>query len=208
MGIPTQKYNGKNSYNNKVVVNYLDKTVKFKPVKGRMSSSSNYMAACYTAQIILGKILLIIFIFGLLGTIFLNGFELPANPRPLGQIALVYIGIYGVSPYVLALLFLIKRMRASIGRINAHLTVIQSVFVFKYNPIITGTVNPELFKGKRYIIPEFKNILLEYKLTGEYAKYIKNVKVVNKYVENPYLWEAHFDWTRRPRNGQFWIKYL
>lgn len=76
---------------------------------------------------------------------------------------------------------------------------------------ITHKVKVTDLKTKKYVLRYFKNIKLEYELTGEYAEKLKNIKVLPISYKNeqyPLGWFAEFIFTSVPKNGEMNLEFM
>ena len=72
--------------------------------------------------------------------------------------------------------------------------------------------------GKQAEIPFFSNIVIEYELTGDYAKYLSGVKIVGYPYKQLNIWgkwkkqqsafKCVFEFIRVPKKGKLYVEYL
>jgi len=200
-----QEYNGKNPYNNQVIVDFKNRKVRFNPVKGSMSSLDNYLHGGRLLQKIVFRFILFFFIISILLDIAIDDYS---RTNTLSYILICYV-IYFMTPYIYIIPFLMsKKFKNNTGVINAKLSVLYDQLNMKPSQIKEGFINKKLITSKSYDITDFQNIFLEYKLTGDFKKYIKTINIVNDYSDNPYIWTIIFEWTKKPTKGNIWVKYL
>ena len=67
-------------------------------------------------------------------------------------------------------------------------------------------------KGREYVLPSFKNFMLDYKLQGDFAEKLLTIDIVPvKYgIENPRVctWQAIFKFRRKPTGGCMYLKFI
>lgn len=202
MAIQLQEYNGKNNYNNKIEVDFIEKKVHFTPIKGESSNYTNYLATEFTISTIL--------LFFFLGTGFiayiLSSIQMICDGTPF-LFAVIGAIQFIVLPFLIAPLFKIPYLNKNYPIINAFL-IMKLRSITSGRSCFEGYLNLELIENKRFVIDKFDNIMLHYKLEGDCAKYIKKIRILNTIINNPYQWKLIIEWTKTPKNGKMWIKYL
>jgi len=125
--------------------------------------------------------------------------------------------IFAVAGYYFSVLWLIP--------IILTLIVIGLYKIFngafpKYNSAISGTpkkiVRVTKLNSKKFELPFFKNILLDYEAYGDFDDYLERIEIKehefnklvnNREVPNEFVWRAIFHFTSIPKKGVLIIKY-
>lgn len=200
----SQKYNGNNNFNNAITIDFEEKSVRFEPIKAKMKwwsmyATWGYMLAVITFMLLLIMSFIAIWYLNLLGQ--LNRFDLP----------IFFVVSYFYSQLVRwlsPLIFSINYFKNNFPMINAYTLIIFEMLTSYKNPVHKGKVNPKVIENNKFIISDFRNVYMDYKFTEDFAKYIKKIDVVNLYTDNPYKWRAEFHFSKQPKKGEFYIKYV
>lgn len=72
----------------------------------------------------------------------------------------------------------------------------------------TKIVNPATMLDNRFIIPMFRNVMLQYELRGEFARYIQSVRIENLFLHDEYKWMVIFQFKKKPMTGQLKVHYV
>lgn len=200
-----QKFNGNNTFNNRIHVDFENKKVDFTPIIGDMNKISNYLASGYTLRNIFIKFVLIIFA----GTFIISTLFRGINFEVSAYLLTISLIIYFILPLFFASAFLFsKKLRDNYPKINARLICFDRSFNQNSKSIKKGDLNLELIKDNKLIIKDFENVYLKYELEGECSDYIKDIKIINVFVNNPYYWEIHFIFKKTPKTGKVFVEYL
>ena len=69
--------------------------------------------------------------------------------------------------------------------------------------------------GRQYILPAFRNYMLDYKLYGEFAEQLLTIDIVpvkygieEKEKTKIYTWQAIFKFARKPKGGCMYLKFI
>lgn len=184
-------YNGENHHNNKVILDFFNKTVRFEPV--------------YTGSLL--KIWYAFFYLLFFKTIFHMGWifiiwMLIFRPekyiyQPVG---LVIVELMLMIPFLFSLIVFNEKWRHNYyPKINAYLL---------NNRKKKQRVNPDSIINNIFAIHHFDNVLLEYELSGDYSEYIKDIRIDNKFEGNPDNWYAIFEFIKKPIKGDMYLKYI
>ena len=194
----TQKFNGENYFNNKVIVDFVKKEVTFEPIKRPIFSIfisfflSNLMFINLWAYIL-----------------YLIASALFALKLVSEEIFIYSFSLVFLIVFILTMPFLNKKWRET-----KYATY--NMFCEKYdllNLIIrrgkTREVEPRKIINNTFFIEYFKNIFLEYKLIGDYARYIKKIVIdTNKKDSERWGWYAYFVFKKKPKDGKFYVAYI
>jgi hypothetical protein len=200
-------FSGENFYNNEVEVDFVRKTVNFSPIKDDTFFSYYilYFTALYAVFLIFSAYLLT----------FLCVVVALFAPQVFYDFGfgLAGLSILVVVPLVLAfffsLMFFDSDWRANeYPKANHRWAKILSLLFFKQDSESNEKV-VEVCSGavvdKRFVIPSFLNIYLDYEASDDFARYIKNIRIVNNPDSN---WSCVFEWYRMPVSGSLKIKYI
>lgn len=213
MATQLQKFNGKNLYNNRVYVDFRKKKVEFEPVIVNKQTQRSLRR-----EFILQH-LAVAYIFFLFSYAIYLGIA--------GTIAYFIQGAFEVEPYTVKTLAIMnvcatllafgnmldnsmKRIKDQFPHRNAQIAEfahrIQTLgLTSKYKRL---KVNKEAIINNMFIIPKFSNVVLEYKATGDFAKQIKNIKILNHYKNDAYKFLAVIQFKKKPQNGNLYLDYI
>ena len=206
-GRKMQSFSGENFYNNEINIDFVRKTVDFFPVVegGFFLYYSLYFGVLYMIFLLFSAYLLT----------FLCVVVALFAPQVFYDFGfgLAGLSILVVVPLVLAfffsLMFFDSDWRANeYPKANHRWAKILSLLFFKQDSESNEKV-VEVCSGavvdKRFVIPEFLNIYLDYEVSDDFARYIKNIRIVNNPDSN---WSCVFEWYRMPVSGSLKIKYI
>jgi hypothetical protein len=69
-------------------------------------------------------------------------------------------------------------------------------------------------RGREYVLPCFKNLMLDYRLQGDFAAQIKTIDIFPVYYglrpnkEKPVTWQARFVFERKPKDGCMLLEFI
>lgn len=201
-----QKYNGENHYNNKVVVNYRDRTIKFVPVAKR-SIIIYYITFLISLQITFT----IMWIYGICAPLALLSYIYDPAIYLIVPLLPIIKGIY-IAIFFYSLIFFNKKWKENyFPKANAGLKEIRAYSMWYIPFIYKKEKNKKIRINNLYknfiIIPSFDNIELKYKLYGDFKKNIKNIVINNHFHENDTSWYCIFEFKRRPKKGYMEVEY-
>jgi hypothetical protein len=191
--IRSQKSNGNNVYNNSVSVNYLKRTIDFKPmleVSAFRMKLLSYVAAMMCA-ITLTAIPTLIFT------------ESHLVDKEVGYaIALFLLTSYLVLlPFIYLNKWFIKNMYPKFNYGNQRLIVFGATTKKR-------VVNPEAIIDNKYIIPCFSNIVIEYETTEDFSSNLERVEINNLFKNDSFKWYAVFYFTEKPVKGEMKLWWM
>lgn len=187
---------GNNPYNNRVYVDFDKKTIRFIPIGKK--SKRRYFLMFFTT--IFGKYLIFFFypLFAILLLLDVTGIITDVLFGLLCYIAflqLLFISIY------FSLWFYREEWRKKYyPELNARLHGFLSKPKKK-------TINPESVVNNKVFIPHFKNVLLKYKVTKDFMKQLKNIKISNIFKADATNWFFVFEFKKKPVNGYLEVEY-
>lgn len=200
-----QKYNGENTYNNSVEIDFKKREVHFSPIKGNRKKYSYLFDISNNVRSILASV----FYLGIGVCMFRDyvnhlGIMQQTSIRLIGMLAVLLIFL----PLIIPLIFIPKYIKDNyFSKLMALLIIIREGIKGRVAKT-KGTVNKEMIIDNKYIIEEFDNVMLKYKLTGDMAKKIKKIRIINKFTDNPYKWKAIFEFKKGIKNGDLWVNYI
>lgn len=214
----TRKFQVDNSNNARVLIDYTNRNepVKFEVV-GTMSSfkvAFNTMFSLWFMVIGMSFLLLIPVCF--LSILLMHGsvsnffslwlYWIPSINYNIWCFIAIMGLVFGV-PLILALLYSKnQRLRLQLPYINAMASPKRFFAMLK----------PSDIKDYKIEIPLFKNIVLDYKATGEMSKYLEKFEIIEhpflwktneKFERNPWLWKATFYFSQIPSNGLLRVRF-
>ena len=165
MVTPLQKYNGNNLKNNCVIVDYENKTVKFKPVKGL-----NPLITFF-----LNIFINYLFVLAILFIILLN-LELGESFNYVTRFAFYLVSIIMLLEFLFwGICFMNNNFRKN------HYPKVNALLYGKRKIKVSKTINPEAIINNMFILSLFKNVYFEYETTKDYADYLIKIEIVNKF---------------------------
>ena len=189
------KFEGDNPFNNRVYVDFKRKHVSFEPVKGSHTIIKLYLMFFCNCLMLMVALLFIPMI--IIDLIIVNG-----------GVVLMSFGL--LIGFFLSLVYFNEKWRKEKYPKTNHkvITIITKVFTFgMYKDKKKLVTNKSLFLGKYFLIPKFKNIMLEYKLKGDFAKQIKDIRIDNLFKDDPFEWYCVIEFYKKPLNGSMELAY-
>ena len=219
-----KKYKDNLPANARIDINYKTGNVYFgypeKPTKKGMFS--NIYSLCLVLWLLLNLSFLLLY-FGIVWLINMQttnittmGFttniitELKYTLKFLAVISVIMIYPFGI-PFLFAVEMYSnygKRYAEWFPKVNFWITKLFN----RYKKIKINNLDSKSFE-----IPMFKNIILDYKLEGDFAKHINNIKVEEhpfkhiswkKEKTNNSLWKATFTFDETPKTGSMEVSYI
>lgn len=194
-----QKFNGNNPHNNQVVVDYDKRTVRFKPVKGKLNPYFEFLLGLILKPLIrvLGFVLILIVILTLMPLDQNVVVELWIQMTGLSTLICIVVSVLASLKY-----FDKKWRKEKYPEFNYKM--MNSIFTKATKSIVTHN-NVE---DKMMIIPSFGNVMLSYKCYGDFNKYLKRIVIKNHFKKKAYNWYCIFKFSQHPKKGFMEISYL
>jgi len=198
------KFNGKNSYNNRVSVDYRRKTVFFKPIKGDWTETTPYRML--VIQIF--SFLALIGVPALLVVFCLIAFNGQYNDKLWVGIYFIYCGLCLLYAWFLSLPYIVsKKWRENeFPKFNYWVLNYLSKFS-KKNGTRNKTIKPENVLSNKIFVPHFQNVMFKYRSVGDFSK-IKNINIINSFEDDPLNWCCCIELERKPKKGFMEITYM
>jgi len=194
-----QKFNGKNVCNNRVHINFKKKKVEFDPIKkgGFWFYYLRYLFTClsywaFRVSIIYIALACIIYV-------------IDDTSPIIGVISLIAIILLLSLSFISSTAYLNKNWRENKYPQDNHNKLSNVVFKRLDEEC---EVNPKAVINKIFILPYFSNVCLEYELSGDFSRYIKDIKIENIYKNNDQEWLCVFIFTKQPLKGNMKLRYL
>ena len=195
---------GNNPYNNKVYVDYDDKTIRFIPV-GKKSIRKYYF----------------IFLTGIFG-FYMICFMLPViyGLAIIGSLlhftdqTIFTLIIFSISQFVLmtvyfSLWYFRKAWRKKcFPELNYKLCANMFFGIKRLGKTKIKEINQESLINNKIIIPYFNNIIMEYKAKKDFGKQLKSIKIINIFKADPFKFFCVFEFRKKPKDGSLWVKYI
>ena len=196
MATQSQKFNGKNFYNNCVTLDFENKKCGFVPIKDK-SFISYYFQFLLSLYVRLTILSIIVFLFAAAIINFMGGIEINNN---------MLLFLILTPSFLVALptsfLFFNKQFREhDYPSFNYHLLKLLHKTKKK-------KINNKCLVNRKFIIPRFFNVCVKYNLYGEFANLIKKIDIQNIYENEPDEWFAVFEFYKTPKNGYMELEYL
>lgn len=187
----SQKYNGENPYNNRVLIDYEKKLVVFDPMT--QGGIIRYYMEFLLNLIVKGMLIWGILMYIIWGITAILKIEMTEKYVIIPMIILLTISIS------ISLLYWNKKWRH-----NCYPKFNHAISLTKNKE---KTFNKDALVDNKAIIPNFSNVMIQYKATKDFGKQLKEIKIINRYNENAYDWLAIFTFKKTPQNGELKIKY-
>ena len=209
MATQSQKYVGKELTDNAVLIDYINKSVSFKPIKSEdykpfkhfLTLWLIYISVCFLLSIPSFLISQMLFILSkdIFWDFYFRSILVCAVVLFSAIVSLGMTYYYTKEdwrkeeyPRYLARLIIWFRKIISFGRHKAKWL----------------KINKDAIINKRLVLDRFSNLILKYKMTGDFKKYLKNVRITNKFEENTSDWMIIFKFTKPIKTGDMYIYKL
>lgn len=208
MATRLQKYNGKNHKNNKVIVDIKNKKVNFEPIEMDKDEHNGDLISYYfmfsTNHYQIFFRLWLYFIVVLVIDDYIKGFD--NGGVVFGKAAFSLFVIYAMS-FIFGSVFFNKWFRENVyPKANVGLFVIRDAFSFK------DSFKRETYSykqlSKKFVINDFNNVYLKYKVTGDVSKQLSKIKIEPKTKYDNGKWFLKFLFNRKPINGDLEVTYI
>ena len=198
------KFNGKNSYNNRVHVDYRRKYVHFKPIKGDWTEASPYRMfwVQITSFFILTSLptfLITIIILRIMGC----GFDI------IQGVILVWYGFCMLSAWFVSLIYMNKKWRETeFPKFNYFiLNKVRRITKLNKKSTKIKIIKPDNVINNKIFIPHFNNVMFSYRTVGDFSK-IKNIDIINTFDDDPMNWYCQIEFIKRPKKGFMELRYF
>lgn len=209
MATHLQKYNGKNTHNNQVEVDFEKREVNFKPIlkdEEKEEEARERRQFVGSLQCIIRKIFIPIIIF--LIVIDYTAIRMGNPIQPVFIKVMFLGGIMYFACEITRLLFISKKFKYEImPKLNAVLIHIRAR-LNNETGLIEGTIDKESIKNREFKIRDFQNIVLKYQAKGDMAKQLRKIEIRPIFKDNPYIWEATFKFKKEVKDGTLHVKYI
>lgn len=201
MVIRKQKFNGNNPFNNKVVVDFEKRTVVFKPMT--QGSIITYW----------GMLFIKIYCFFLFLTIFipLIAVCMPEDYFLRTIILLLYMYYFLLSliiSFLFSLKYFDKKWQSEVyPRFNANLSIKLRKLLFQ-KELKWKRFNDNAVVNKKIFVPNFGNVMLKYRVHGDFSNQIKRITIDYLFEDDPLKWFIVFEFKKKPVSGWLEIKYF
>jgi len=190
---------GNNPYNNRIIVDYEKKTIKFIPI-GKKGIRKYYML--FLLQIFMFYILVFLYPLIILHSIMSIFLKIELNALLVWDFMMITTGSMTFSLYY----FNKEWRKKTFPELNYKLIKFCKLLMFKKEK--KHIIEPKAIHNKTVIIPEFSNVMLHYETTGDFSKYLKKVKIMNVFKANPWKWNCCFEFGKTPKKGMMSVKYI
>ena len=200
MLLRTKEYVGDNPYNNEVYIDYDRRTVRFKPLRNHGFFGLYFfflghifvawLAFCLLSAGVIGLIGILLYIFlGVSLDLFLFYYAL----------LIVATLVFGV---LLSLKFFDRGWRERVyPKFNYWL-----VHLLQHENFVV--VNRRAVVNRRFLLPVFENIGLDYEVSGDFAKYLRRIEVLSLFKTDRGDWLCCFTFRKTPVSGELRIRYI
>jgi len=214
MATQWHEYVGDNHENNRVIVDYRKQRVFFQPVlrvplwKTLVQVGVLIFCNWFIALLLFFLVPLVLTggLFGLLGNeVFFAIIQEAVN---------FFVRYVWIVPALSFIFFVAFRWRNKKWRSEKYPEWNHVMLSMSKRMLLFGTykdewhiVRKEAVRHREFIIPSFGNVLLDYKATGDFAKYLNRITIDNLYHKNDGEWCAVFRFSKTPVNGTLRLRY-
>ena len=185
---------GDNPYNNRVLVNYDDKTINFIPI-GYKSKKKYFTIFFINLCCVFGYFSLIPY---LLGSVMLN--------PGINQVFYMLFALF--LPLSISFYIVNKYYNNPEWRKHYYPEFNYKMIRFlRFGRIKKCKLEKANIHDKTFIIPHFQNVMFNYKATGDF-KEIESIKISNIFIADPFKWFCLIKFKKLPQKGYMEIEYL
>lgn len=202
-----EKFNGQNFHNNAVDVDFVRRTVHFKPLKdmGFFAHYFLYLTVLWIVFFIFSA-----YVLGVLSIVYIIFF-----PKIFvsWQFGLVGFFILLVIPSFVALfysfMFFDPVWRVNVfPKANYHWHTLISSLCFGFDKEKLLTVNPDAVIDKRFFLPYFDNVGLDYEASGDFSRFLLRIRIINLFEIDTGDWFCVFEFSEQPVHGSLKLRYI
>ena len=200
-----QKYNGRNVYNNRVFVNFKDKKVDFVPIK---ETHVGFYRRYYVFFMSMFTRLMLITMFISLVVFFPYLMFYEEEALALLPMILTLVIPFGIA-FPFSLLYFDKKWRENkFPEFNYKmLGTLKTVFKME-SAVRKKTVKPDAIVNNQFVIRQFSNVSLRYKVFDDFANYLKSIEINNIFDKKDTDWYAIFTFNKQPKHGYMSLYYI
>jgi len=200
--IQLQKFNGKNSGNNEVIVDFKERKVDFREIKGiGFNRVDNRISGLIHSSYIR---IAIIFFFANTAVHLVVGRDVSAN---IWALIFLYFGFKFISPIIDFMFKKLDKDNELLPKANAFLIGMNRLLKGK-KPFESLRIFPQDLIDNEFIIPKFDNVMFNYKLNGDFAEFIDRIEIKAIMPSNPYEFSARIIFNKKIKKGSMIIKYI
>jgi uncharacterized membrane protein YhaH (DUF805 family) len=196
------EYNGNNTYNNCISIDYEKKEVSFVPIKDGipffdvLSLAGNYVTA---VEIIMCYCIILLLILS-------NFITLDINDSSIQMLITILAILLGLCTLFAIIVCSIKELRHKYYPTLQKKGVQYIQILLFFIPIIKRKTF-KIVKDNKIVI-DFQNVYIKYELKEEFSKYLKRINIKNK-VEGSSQdgWTCTFEFSQEPLKGELWVEY-
>jgi len=197
--------NGNNLYNNKVDVDFVKKSVVFTPFKKQFTELHSFFyflgyISYLTFYVWIMMVLSILILF----------YIVHIDIRYIRILSFILPLVISINLFLYCCLFLSSNFKNNyFPKVNKSLQKLAYLFIYlSWRKDDYLEVNREAIINNKFIIPYFKNISLEYVITGDYIDKIKRIYISNLFNNNAFKWFCVIEFKDIPEYGSMKISYF
>jgi len=216
VGTQLQEYSGNNFYNNNIEIDFNRRQVNFLPIKDG-GFIKHYLRFLLRLSVFYSiPIIWVAVIYNIIGIILYTNSAVIISSTPGYMFAISDMLNYSIYTalglaFIFSLAFFHKGWRnTKYPEFNYNIyRLMKKIMWLGFKSDITKEeVNPEAIVNNKFIIYDFDNVKMDYKLTGDFKKYIDKIKIINKYKKNPDEWMCVFFFKKHPKKGKMILEYM
>lgn len=199
-----QTYNGNNILNNRVIVDYTKNTVHFEAVPGQTLFRSVFADLVHSAMT-MGSFFVWPAVIGLL----MQKIDIEISQIITYYVATAMLWSIVVVICIQAVKWTSKKWRHDRMPGWNHEQYQRFMFGIRWRKIKNEKqiFRLEQYRNNMYVLPNFKNVMLKYAVTGDHATYLKQIRIENYFKEQDDMWCVLFIYKKKPYTGQLEIEY-
>jgi hypothetical protein len=204
MATPLQKFNGKNFYNNEIIIDYKSKRVDFVPLlpPHKDGSKNHWWMFQYYQQFRLNiTVLFIVLLFWIFAFDMLTVYAMGSRHIPVGVPFWLLVGAL-VLPYIIALLFFVPAFRNNIlPKLYPIIVELRHALLFQ-SKSKKYVFEPQHLHNKKELVLPFINQFVKYEASEDMSDQLERFEVRGKSKFDTGQWEAVWTFKEVPSSGE------
>jgi len=196
-------YHKKNPFNNRVLVDYEKRSVRFEPVGA--GTIYKYWFLWFNTLLTIPLVCALTFLAIIVPSIL---FTLPVEAI-VGMLRVTYIMFIVCYAFLfcVSLIYFIPSWRHKhFPSTNARLVRFNRLLL-SFKKLSTKRVLPHAVVNNTVFIPNFNNVELHYFAIDDFKKQLKCIRIDTVFEDDPWEWYFVFEFKRRPKNGYLDVRY-
>lgn len=197
------RYHKKNPFNNKVLVDYEKRTVRFEPVG---AGTLYYYWFIWWNQLTTPVMLLLVATSWLVYPTAAFKLEPHSFALIVQLTSMVYLGLFA-SLSVVSLIYFIPSWRhryfpSTNARLQRYLKLLLS-----FKRTTPKKILPSSVVNNKVFVPNFSNVELQYTAIGDMKTQLKRIRIDTIFDQDPWEWYFVFEFKKQPKDGHLMVMY-